>query len=214
MTTTQRIDWSEPETAAKELAGNWQEFNCFAWHRAPELADAGNWAVIYTSNRDSGLVTQSNEAEINKRLQPFSGGSDPDLIFERHDHWAAGYMSGFSIRVYAADGTITPAFCELCRINETLDDYSILNEPDYAERELIATLENYAIEMWRFRDRLPKGWEAEVYNHFSETNQDDCIQSKDDQGGWASRDKILQALESLGLLQVEADTPIIVNCPA
>jgi hypothetical protein len=31
MQTSQDIDWSDVEAAAKRLAGNWQAFNSFAW---------------------------------------------------------------------------------------------------------------------------------------------------------------------------------------
>ena len=67
-------------------------------------------------------------------------------------------MDGFSIRVFGPDGTITDAFREFCRLNERLDDYPILDEQDYGDREYAATLENYACEMWQQRDALPEGW--------------------------------------------------------
>jgi len=211
MTGKKQIDWSDIEAAAKEMAGNWRKFNCFAWHRGCKLEDAENWAIHYTSNRDSGLLEQSNEAEINKRLHPFSEGADPDLVFEQHSHWACGYLDGFSIRVYGPDGSITPAFGEFCRIKEALEDYPVLNEEDYSDREYEATLENYACEMWNVKD-LPDGWESEVYTWFSDHSHDRYTENADDQGGWAPKEKILEALRALGYIQGEAeDTPIIVS---
>jgi hypothetical protein len=53
------IDWTDPETAAKEAAGNWRKFSCFAWHRAYKLQDADRWAIFYTSGRDAGLLDQT-----------------------------------------------------------------------------------------------------------------------------------------------------------
>ena len=44
------------EDAAKQLAGNWQRFESFCWFRENEIADPDNWAIIYTHNRDSGLL--------------------------------------------------------------------------------------------------------------------------------------------------------------
>jgi len=70
------------------------------------------------------------------------------VVHETHSHWAVGYLDGYSIRVYGKDGGITDAFNEFCRIKERLDDYPILNESDYSEREYEATLENYRSEMW------------------------------------------------------------------
>src|SRR5262249_48890270 len=64
---------------------------------------------------------------------------DPDLMFERHSQFAFGHVDGVSIRVYHADGTLIEAFRELCRIQKRLDDYPILNEQDYGQREYEAT---------------------------------------------------------------------------
>src|ERR1700722_12385570 len=119
----QTIGWTDIESAATRLAGNWQHFDSFAWSRAFNLEDAERWAVSYTSSRDAGLLEQSNEIAFNDRLRPFSAGDDSDVVFERHSHWASGYVDGFSIRVYGPDGSITPAFEEFCRIKEALEDY-------------------------------------------------------------------------------------------
>ena len=88
------------EEAAKEAAGNWRNFECFVWHRQSEIADPDNWAIMYTHHRDSGLLDQSNASVIEKTLEPFTIGDDPDVVFERHFHWAVGHIDGFSIRVY------------------------------------------------------------------------------------------------------------------
>ena len=199
MATTREIDWSDVEGAAKALAGNWQDFDCFAWHRGYELEDADKWCVWYTSHRDSGLLSQSNENVFNERLRPFSEGDDPDLVFERHSSWLVGFMDGFSVRVSRPDGSITTAFEEFCRIKEALEGYPILDEQDYTEREYLETLDNYRSEMWREKD-LPEGWEAEVYSWFSDNCLDECIENRDDRGGWAPREKIVEALQALGLM--------------
>ena len=212
MTTQERIDWSDVKSAAEKLAGNWQEFDSFAWSRGYGLEDAERWMIWYTSSRDAGLLEQSNEKAINDRLLPFSKGDDPDLVFERHSHWLVGHVDGFSVRVYKADGTnITPAFEEFCRIKEALEDYPILNESDYSEREYEATLENYREELWRLHDELPEGWEAKVYSWFSDNGHDEFIENRDDRGGWGSREEILKALEALGLYPPQADQPVIVD---
>jgi len=52
------IDWTDIEAAAKEAAGNHRKFDCFAWHERPD--DDENWCIVYVSNRDSGLLDQSN----------------------------------------------------------------------------------------------------------------------------------------------------------
>ncbi len=194
------IDWTDVEAAARELAGNWQKFTCFAWHRGYELEDADKWAIVYTSGRDSGLLARSNSDEIAKRLEPFTEGDDPNVVPEHHNHWAVGHVDGYSIRVFGRDGSITEAFHEYARIQEKLDDYPVLNEEDYSEREHKATLENYSSEMWGMRDQLPEGWESEVFSWFSDNGHDRFTENRDDQGGWAEREEIIKALQELGLM--------------
>ena len=193
------IDWSDVEDAAKKMAGNWKSFESFAWHHCYDLEDPDAWLISYTSNRDSGLLAKSNEKSINERLQPFSEDDDPDVVFESHSHWAVGHVDGFSLRVFKTDSTITPAFEELCRINEALEGYPVLDEQDLSEIELEATLQNYASEMWRHKD-LPEGWEGEAYSWFSNSGHDRFIESRDDGGGWAPEEKIIEALQDLGLM--------------
>jgi hypothetical protein len=200
MLTTQSIDWGDVKSAAVALAGNWREFDCFAWSRGYDLEDGDQWMVWYTSSRDAGLLEQSNETAINERLRPISEGDDADLVFERHSHWAVGFLDGFSIRVFKADGTITPAFEDFCKIKQDLEIHSVLNEADYSQREYQATLENYRGEMWSLRNELPEGWEAEVYSWFCDNGMDQFTENLDDRGGWAPRQKIIEALQAIGLL--------------
>jgi hypothetical protein len=200
MLTQPTIDWDDVASAAEQMAGNWRKFNNFVWHRGNQLADADRWLVFYAAHRDSGLLAQSNHAEIAKRLEPFTEGADPDVVPEAHSHWAVGHIHGFAIRVYKPDGSTTPAFEEFCRIKQDLDNYPILNESDYSDREYQATLENYRSEMWRLRDQLPEGWEGEVYNWFSDNGFQEHTENRDDQGGWAPKQKLVEALQGLGLL--------------
>jgi hypothetical protein len=200
MATARDIDWSDLGAAAKQLAGNWRDYDCFAWSRGYDLDDADKWCIWYTSSRDSGLLERSNEKAINERLRPFSQGDEPDLVFETHSHWAVGYLDGFSLRVFRPDGTVTPAFQEFCCIKQALEAYPILNEQDYSDMEWQATLENYANEMWQERKELPEGWEGEVYCWFSNNCMDEFIENRDDRGGWAPKERISEALQALGLM--------------
>lgn len=212
MATKHSIDWSDVESAAEKLAGNWREFDSFAWSRGYDLDDPDAWMIWYTSHRDAGLLEQSNEQAINERLKQFAEGNDPELVFESHSHWAVGHVDGFSLRVYKPDGsTITPAFKEFCQIKAELEAYPVLDESDYSDREYEATLSNYREEMWRLRDELPEGWEAEVYSWFSDNGQERYIENSDDRGGWAPREKIVEALEALRLYPQEADQPVVVQ---
>src|SRR5262252_5204943 len=98
------------EDAAKGCAGNHRRFNSFAWHDAPD--DDDKWTIVYTHNRDSGTLDRANAEAIAARLEPFTKGDDPDVVAEHHGHWACGWVDGFAVRVYASDGSITPAFEE------------------------------------------------------------------------------------------------------
>jgi hypothetical protein len=205
MSKTACVDWTNLESAAKEMAGNWRTYESFCWHRAYDLNDADNWALVYTSNRDSGLLAQSNEKAINEMLDKYSEGDDPDLVFERHSHWACGHLDGLSVRAYGADGSITDAFREVCKIQAALEEYPLLDESDYSERELNATLENYSNEIGSRRSELPEDWPEQVYRHFSDTNQYRYVESRDDSGGWAPREKLVEALIEMGLLESEEE---------
>src|SRR5574340_275650 len=94
---------------ATKLAGNWQHIRDFAWFGRPEAVDK-NWCLVYTSNRDSGLLDQSNAAYIDKLLAQFTEGDTPTVFSERHNHWACGHVDGYAIRVFDTDGRITEAF--------------------------------------------------------------------------------------------------------
>jgi hypothetical protein len=186
------------EDAAAELVGNWKKFDSFAWFRRRELADPDAWAVVYTHHRDSGLLAQSNASVIVKKLEPFTDGDDPDVVFESHGHWAVGHIDGFSVRVFK-DGEITPAFKVYHELAERLANYPILDESDYGQREYDATLENITHAAYRLKHEyaLPDGWDGDVFSWFWENNQR-AVENRDDQGGYPSEDDLRDAFAALG----------------
>lgn len=183
------------DEAAKKAAGNWASFNCFVWFRRTELEDAEQWAVIYTHNRDSGLLDQSNAAAIEKAMKPFTDG---DVAFESHSHWAVGHVDGFSIRVFK-NGQITKAFETYHDLAQQLADYPILDESDYSDREFEATMENIEAAAWRLKHGfdLPEDWGSQVYGWLS-GNRCGEIENADDQGGYPSESALLEAFDALG----------------
>jgi hypothetical protein len=186
------------EDAAREAAGNWKRFESFVWFRDSEVTDPDNWAIIYTHNRDSGLLDQSNASAIAQALTPFTDGDDPDVVFESHDHWAVGHVDGFSLRVFR-DGQVTDAFKVYHELIERLADYPVLDEEDYSRREYEATLENLTATAWRLKDRyhLPDGWEGDVFSWFWEHNQR-AVENRDDQGGYPEESDLRDAFNALG----------------
>jgi hypothetical protein len=191
------------DDAAREAAGNWRRFSCFIWFRERDIPDPGAWAVIYTHNRDSGLLDQSNAQQIAEGLEPFTEGDDPDVVFESHDHWAVGHVDGFSVRVFR-DGQVTDAFRTCHDLAERLADYPILDEEDYSRREYEATVENIADAAWRLKHgyELPEGWEGDVYSWLSDHRQR-AIENRDDQGGYPAEDDLRAAFDALGYERVE-----------
>jgi hypothetical protein len=129
-------EWNDVDLAAKELIGNWKTFDCFAWHGSPD--DADERCIIYTENRDSGSLEKSNSAAIAEELKPFL--ENGDIVSESHNHWACGWVDGYSILVYR-DGKPTEAFRKYCELRARLDDYPVLDEEDFSERELEESLE-------------------------------------------------------------------------
>jgi hypothetical protein len=184
------------EEAAREAAGNWRHFRCFVWDR-DDLPDADDRAIIYTHNRDSGLLDRSNASFINKSLRPFAEGDDPDVVFESHSHWAVGHVDGASIRVYRG-GEITDAFRAYHHLAEQMDGYPILDESDYSEREYEATIENITDVARRLRDEydLPDGWEGDVYSWLGDHRQR-AVENRDDRGGYPEELDLRAAFKAL-----------------
>lgn len=192
------------EEAAKKAASNWRHFNSFIWFRDQELEDADQWAIIYTHHRDSGLLDQSNAIVIEKALESFTEGDDPDLAFESHNHFAVGHVDGFSIRVFDANGEITPAFRAYFEIAKRMADYPVLDESDYSQREYDATLENISDAAWKLKRQfvLPEDWVGQVYSWLSD-NDDSQIENRDDQGGYPSEESLRAAFVALGYEEQE-----------
>ena len=136
-------------------------------------------------------------------MEPFTEGDDPDVVMESHSHWAVGHVDGFSIRVYR-NGEITDAFKVYHELTEQLAEYPILNEEDYSERELEATLENVNDAAWRVKHEydLPEGWEPEVHSWLSE-NRTGSVENRDDVGGYPEEDDLRAAFHALGYVQIE-----------
>lgn len=130
-TTRKTLGELDIEEAAEQAAGNHRHFTSFAWYGAPD--DAKDWAIIYTHKRDSGPLTLSNAEVIAAALAPFA--DEPgDVVFESHNHWAVGHVDGFSIRVYR-DGKITDAFRAYHALAVREDEYPILDETHYSNKQ-------------------------------------------------------------------------------
>ena len=193
------------ESMAHEAAGNWRKFDSFGWYEQP--VDAGNWCIVYTSNRDSTLLDQSNAAAIDKRLQEYLEADEPDIRSESHGHWLVGHVDGYAIRVYRADGSITDAFREWCNIKAEMDNYPVLDDDDYSQREYDAALENIQDGLYQVdgidKESLPDGWPAQVYGWLWDNDQG-AVESRDDTGAYPDGDQLKAALMALGYMHEES----------
>ena len=196
----------EYELLAKDAAGNWKEFESFAWHNEPE--DGDKWTIVNTHDRDSGLLEQSNADAIEKELSKFGD----DVLSMRSSHWAVGWVEGFAIRVYDAAGEITQAFKTLCDLNAALEDYPCLDDEDFSRREYEATCDNIHEVAFRYVDdeivrktiAEDDTWEGKVFGWLWANDQEQVC-AQDDQGGYPSDESCIKALKALGLYDVSRD---------
>jgi hypothetical protein len=193
------IDQLELEKAARDAAGNWMHFECFSWHRSNEIEAADQFCLVYTHNRDSGLLDQSNAEAFAQAMKPFL---DRDVLEEHDRHWAVGWVEGYAIRVYRR-GRITKAFRTWHHLQSRLADYPLLDEDDYFARYYEATNENIGQAAWRLKREydLPRGWEVRVYHWLSEHDLSE-IEDHDDRGGRPSDEALRRAFAALGFKRI------------
>ncbi len=195
------IDYTDEEEAAKALRGNWRKFESFGWHTQYELDDPDAWGIIYTHNRDSGLLAQSNAEQIAQALAPFFEDEDPDVISERYGHWLCGWVDGYAVRPLK-NGVITPAFSALCKLYKRMEDYPVLNDEDYSAKEYEAGLKYISDNGSRFVvDGAPDDWPEKVWKWLWDSEEFQRELDNTDDTGPSPKDAAMKtALKALGLL--------------
>jgi hypothetical protein len=146
-------------------------------------------------------LAQSNSAAINEAMEEFLEADEPDIVPEHHRHWACGWVDGYAIRVYEDQGEPTEAFKAWCDIQAALENYPVLDEEDYSEREYEATIENIGNEL-HYADRddeyqIPDDAAEQVFGWLWDNNQS-AVENRDDQGGYPSAEEIREAFDGLG----------------
>jgi hypothetical protein len=190
------------EQFAEKSAGNHRRFDSFMWFARPESSD--RWALVYTHSRDSGLLEKSNAAFIDRELEPFA---EDAVVAESHSHFAVGYVDGFAIKVYDDNGSITPAFIRWYELNCRMEDYPLLDEDDYYQREVDATIDNIlgelrSIEYTSADSETTDDIAYAVYRWLWDNDQGE-VENRDDQGGYPSTEAIIGALIALGYDVIE-----------
>lgn len=163
---------TELEPWAAELAGNHRKFASFGWHNRPENDE--QYGIVYMTNRDADLLTQSNWETALKLLEEYLEADEPDIWTEVHNHWAVGWVEGFVVRVYDDSGEITPAANALNELREQLEDYPVLDEEDWSQREFDAQHEAIAdvyLRKSEKADDLPDDWVEQVWSYLWDNDQ-------------------------------------------
>lgn len=160
-------------------------------------SDVYNWTSLVGKHRDSGLLDISNFEVISEDVQK---RFPDDVEVVRFGHWAVGWVDELMVRVYDAQGEITPAFEAAAEWRGALEDYPVASDEDYSRREYEATLENIKDAGHNYvSDAAPEGWQFEVFDWF-DNNNPSAIENRDDQGGYPSDEELREALAALGWL--------------
>jgi hypothetical protein len=187
---------------AEKAAGNWSAWPNFAWWRKPR--DPERWAIFNVRHRDSDLTDVSNHVAIAKALDRFDDGDNPTVIWQDHSHWAVGWVTALCIRVRHPSGCITKAFKVWCELQERKENYPILDEVDYSNREYDAALDGIREQGRRHViDNPPDDWPARVFDWLWQHN-DRELENRDDRGAYPNEDAVREALVDLGLLDADA----------
>jgi hypothetical protein len=190
------IDWSDIESVARQLAGNHRHFEGLTRFEPP--ADSDDWMLLYTHSRESGLLEISNAYAIAKELEQSIGSNT--VVPVRHAHCLVGWIEGFFVRVFDADGQPTGAFHVYCGLMERLARSPVLDEADFVARQYRSAVR--AIEQQGSGlvfDGAPGDWPDQVVAWLFEHNPLE-LACRGEHGARPSFDAIEEALYELGFL--------------
>ncbi len=190
---------------AQSFAGNHREFRYWSWWDRPD--DDHNCGIHYMTNRDADLVTVSNWEVSQKILADHLEADEPDIWIERHSHWACGWIEGYVVRVFDADGNVTEATQVFHEMLERIDDYPLLDEEDYSQREYDAQVESIKSAYLRSSDMVddpPPDWAEQVWQHLW-----DCDQYAFHEDGYVAEEHVEEAMLSLGFATTSEDVDVL-----
>lgn len=181
--------------------------NDFGYHGDLDLFNTWTLGQVL-EHRDSGLLDQSNSAMIQKALEEhpeFEG----QWAITHCGHWAVGWVDHLSYKVietrravlHTTVYTIAPVAQFIKSLYDQLDDYPILDEEDYSEREYEATWENLeSAANWFVRKNdldVPEDYLDRVWV-WLDNNDPSALESADDQGGYPDDNQLTAAFVALG----------------
>lgn len=121
-------------------------------------------------SRDSGVLQESNFHSAVEML----GGESETVQVHLFNHWACGWFE-----IILVDPRDEEKLKIANEIEESLEDYAILDESDYSEREHEAAIEDlannarfYLAEGYEFIDDLPEGWEGSLLSALYDSGEE------------------------------------------
>jgi hypothetical protein len=199
------------EKLAEELGANFAKWQSFALDSSVRdaMVPEKEWAIVYTKNRDSGLLAESNADAIEKRMAPFLGwiGDGSDCDHARHSHWACGWIEGYYLRI-KKDGKYTPAFLEWAEIAHELDGYPVLDEDDHSRRQCDASwdaLEDAVKSVCRKLDVDEESVSIESVHDWLDLHDPRQLEDVGDHGACPETEAVEKAMRELGYVKEEDD---------
>jgi hypothetical protein len=150
-----------------------------------------DWFLAPVSRtRDSGIVEESNFQAAVGLLEEGCGreGAENGWEIHRFGHWGPGCYEIIVVK----PGSKAQKVAE--DMAKALENYPVLSDDDVSAREYEATIENIKSESGADEAQAKK-----VFEWLWENNQQ-AVESRDDQGGYPTREEIDEALIDLGLL--------------
>lgn len=161
--------------------------------------------------RDSDLMEESNADALIKWLESKTELEDLWQI-QNASHWAVGWVDHLSFRVLNDDGTVCdPMVNFILEWKNKIDDYPLLDEDDYSDRQFEAFSENVESQIqYVLRQKYDDpDYSEEIFDKvwrylMDKTNVD--IGGNDGNGYYPGEDEILEILEKVGYpLPVESE---------
>jgi hypothetical protein len=129
------------ELTPETFAGNWKQSGA-AWDRSQwrEVEQIGFYTLRH---RDSEILTISNAEQIQKEFrEKLPGEENVTWAVHEFSHWAVGWVTHLMVRVYTPHGKLTNSWKLLEDLHVQMQDYPVLNEEDYSDKEETERLEN------------------------------------------------------------------------
>jgi len=198
------IDIEDLRDLAEDLVGNWRKWDSFAWFDDRE--DREEYCIVYTHNRDSGLIDQSNHRCMVEELKPFLEEDNPDIEIQRHNHFLVGWVEGFVIKVYQDSGELTPAFAKCAEMLLAIEEHPILNEDDHSSLQCEVEWENFERQAkyvaGNFNEDLTEDLMSAAYDWLKENHENE-FEDTDDKGAWIGGDLMREAFLAIGMTEFE-----------